>query len=256
MMKTKILKMILIGLLSIFSIHSKASCDEEISFKENYSKNFQKDKVFFIKGVALEVYEYGRTIKVVEDLKGNFYDEPFIFVWGGGFPSEGSGFIGIETNRSDVITWHQENDTLIMLLGRPIVFEEGIETSGDYATMECTFSVLKLSNGFVTGCISPPFTTYQCMDVTMPWEELQMLLTTNVIQSTYVKNNVYQQNGTIFFENPEGKTVKLLFYDLSGKLVHEITTTSNSYRPALAGSIFVCKIKMNDEVVTIKYVAP
>ena len=248
-MKREIFKTLPISILLMFSVPSNADCIfGEKSFKENYLNNFQKDEVFFIKGVALEIYEYGRTIKVIEDLKGNFAGESFIFVWGGGFPSDDSGFIGFETNRSDVITWYQENDTLIMLLGKPIVFEGGIETSEDYATLECTFSILKLSNGYVNG--------YIMTDIgTILWEELQeLLLNLTAIQSVKVKNNIYQQNGTLFFENQENKVVKLSFYDLSGKLVHETITTSNSYRPVLTGNIFVCKINIDDEIQTINYI--
>ena len=245
----------------MLSAHSNADCVMgEKSFKENYLNNFPKYEVFFVKGVALEVYEYGRTVKVIEDLKGNFDDESFIFVWGAGFPSEESGFTGFETNRCDLITLHQEKDTLIMLLGAPVVFEfeegSGIEAHGDYATIECAYSVLKLSNGLVTGRIFPAevWEVYP-QEITMSWEELQTSLNTTAIQSVKVKNNIYQQNGTIFFENSGNKVIKLSFYDLSGKLMHEEMTTSNSCRPALAGNIFVCKINMDDEVLIIKYMA-
>ena len=243
----------------MISVHSNASCLFTLkSFTENYSNNFQKNEIFFIKGVALEIYEYGRTIKVIEDLKGNLDDKSSIFVWGGGAPSEESGFICIANARSESMLWYNENDTLIMLVGKPYVHEECIETSGDYATFECGYSILKLSNGLVTGRIFPPLNEWQYPpEITMSWEELQAYLNNiTAIQPIYIKNNIYQQNGTIFFENSGNKVVKLSFYDLSGKLVHEAITTSNSYRPALAGNIFVCKINMNDEVVTIKYIAP
>jgi hypothetical protein len=94
-------------------------------------------------------------------------------------------------------------------------------------------------------------------ETTILWEELQKLLSNSTaIQSVKIKNNVYQHDGTIFFENAKNKVIKLSFYDLSGKFVHEATTTSNSYRPILAGNIFVCKININNELQTIKYIVP
>ena len=191
----RILKTFLICFLSIYSMHSYADCDVK-SFKENYVSNIQKNEVFFIKGVALEIFEYGRTIKVIEDLKGNYIGESSIFVWGGGDPSEGSGFVCISNERSDNITQYQENDTLIMIVVKSYRYEScPIEDSNDYATIACAYSVLKLSNGFVTGHISAGIET-------MLWEELQeLLLNPTAIRSIEIQNNIYQQNGTIFFEN-------------------------------------------------------
>ena len=236
----------------MLSVYSYADCSET-SFKENYLKNFQKNEVFFIKGVALDVFEYGRTIKVIEDLKGNYTGESSIFVWGTGFPSNVSEFEACMTvERWDIITQYQENDTLLILVS-PVVFENCLETFGDYATITCAYSVLKLLNGFVTGYIHPWGDLWG--ETTMPWEELQeLLLNSTEIQSVKIKNNIYQQNGTIFFENLENKVVKLSFYDLSGKLIHEAITTSNSYHPVLTGNIFVCKININDKLHTIKYI--
>ena len=253
-MKRKISKLILISILSIFSVYSYANC-LEVSFTENYLSNFQKDEVFFIKGVAMDVFEYGRTIKVIEDLKGNFIGESSIFVWGAGFPSNVSEFEACMTvERWDIITQYQENDTLIMLIN-PVCFENCLEIFGDYTTISCAFSVLKLSNGFVTGYIHPWEILWE--QTTISLEELQKLLSDlNTIQSVKMENNIYQLNGTFFFENPENKVIVLSFYDLTGRLVHKATTTSNSYRPVLTGNIFVCKIKVNNKSQTIKYIAP
>ena len=284
MMKAKIFKILLISILSILSMYSNANCGWVATFKENYLYYFQKDDIFFIKGVALDVFEYGRTIEVIEDLKGNFTGESSIFVWGGGNSPKDSGCI--PTNeRMDHIELYQENDTLIMLV-KSVTFE-CLEAISDYTTITCGYSVLKLSNGFVTGEILPLeerdadwwnwWNWYESMPKeekilyfqslpeeerfmlgmhTMPWRELQTLLNTTAIQSVQVKNNIYQQNGTIFFENQENKSVKLLFYDLSGRLLHEAITTSNSYRPVLTGNIFVCKININNDSQTIKYIVP
>jgi hypothetical protein len=134
----------------MLSVYSYADCWER-SFKENYLNNFQKNEVFFIKGIALDVFEYGRTIKVVEDLKGNFTGESSIFIWGAGNPS-GGGCMTVE--RCDVITQYQKNDTLIILVS-PVTTENCFETFGDYTTITCAYSILRLSNGFVSGYIDP-----------------------------------------------------------------------------------------------------
>ena len=70
--------------------------------------------------------------------------------------------------------------------------------------------------------------------------------------------NIYANNGNIFFDNPSKKNVKLLFYDLSGKLVHEGMTTSNSYNPAVTGTgtVLLCNIHINNRQETIKYTVP
>jgi hypothetical protein len=174
-MKIGALKIILISILPMLSMCLYADC-REISFKENYLKYFQKDEVFFIKGIALDVFEYGRTIKVIEDLKGNFTGESSIFVWGAGNPPGGKGCMSIE--RCDVITQYQKNDTLIMLVG-PVAIKNCFETFGDYTTIPCAYSILKFSNGFVSGYIHPWELSWE--EITMSWEELQELL----MQSSY-----------------------------------------------------------------------
>ena len=83
----------------------------------------------------------------------------------------------------------------------------------------------------------------------------EQLFSLTAIQSVKTRNNIHQWDGTIFFENPENNIIKLSFYDLFGRLVHEALTTTDSYRPVLTGGIFVCKISINNEVQTIKYIA-
>ena len=237
-------------------MHSNACCETWMIFQENYVTNFQKNEVFFIKGIAGDLYEYGRHIEIIEDLKGNLAGESSIFVWGDGCPS--SDIPCMMTRRLDNMSLYNENDTLIMLITRAEKrFDEDIETSSDYATFECAFSVLKLSNVFVTVCAYPRLLPDLCEEITVSWEELyEELLNHTAIQTVKTNNNIYQWNGTIFFENPENKVIKISFYDLSGRLVHEAITASNSYRPVLTGSVFVCKINVNDELRTIKYIVP
>ena len=129
------------------------SCDGG-SFTENYIKNIQKDEIFFIKGEALSIYKYGRNIKIIEDLKGNFADKPSVFVWG---IELGTGRLcSTEPHKVDYITQYNTNDTLIMILGKAHKrFDDDIEKRGDYTTIACAYSVLKLSNDTVVGVIYP-----------------------------------------------------------------------------------------------------
>jgi hypothetical protein len=141
-----------------------------LSFKEHYVKTWSNDSIFHIKGVALEVVEYGRSIKVVEDLKGNFEEQPLIFVWGDGVPSKG---VGIESDRVDKITQYHQNDTLIVLIGKAYKrYAEDIEKAGDYVIMPCARSTLKFSNGYAIGYINSWWGTEDEVE-TMLWEELQ-----------------------------------------------------------------------------------
>ena len=144
-MNGKMFKILLISILSAFSLNSMAKCIAG-AFTVNYYRNFQDEDVFFIKGVALDAVQYGRHIKVIEDLKGNFTGSSTILVWGAGTPpSSGECF---SNEKLDDLTQYQENDTLIMLV-RPVTYENCIEVFGGYSTIGCGFSVLKLSNGYV-----------------------------------------------------------------------------------------------------------
>jgi len=289
-MKKNILKILLISILSVHSIQSYAIDCEILTFKRAASlrvlneNDFSFNNLFFIKGVALDVFEYGRYIKVIEDLKGNFADETNIFVWGAGSPSEESGFFrGFLTGRQDAITLYNENDTLIMLLHSPRTrpHPDCIETYyGGYGTLGCANAVLLYSTGYVTGHISAwedrnrwwegmsqeefdalveGLTEHEIRLLimeTMLWKNLkEQLFNPTSIPVVRTRNNIHQWDGTIFFENPGNNPVKLSFYDLSGRLVYEALTTSDSYSPGLSGNIFMCKIKINNEVQTIKYIA-
>jgi hypothetical protein len=122
----------------------------DASFTENYSMNIQNDGIFFIKGIALDMFKYGRKIKVIEDLKGNFTGNSPVLVWGEGRND------CIEINRWDHLSLYNQNDTLIMMLEETHKrCSDDVERSGDYATVTCAYSILKLSNGNVSGYITP-----------------------------------------------------------------------------------------------------
>jgi len=85
-----------------------------------------------------------------------------------------------------------------------------------------------------------------------------IFVTPIAVEPVDIKNTVYQLNGTVFFDNPENKTVKLSFYDLSGKLLHSAVTTANSYQPNLPqiDTAVLCEVTINGVQQTIKYIVP
>ena len=166
-MNIKTICLLLTGILSVMPLQSKASCAIAASFKESYAYYSHQGNVIFIKGVALDVVEYGRHIKVIEDLKGNFTGDSTILVWGAGSFSIG---VCMSNEKLDHLALYQENDTLIMLV-KPVTFENCLEVFGGFTTFDCSISVLKLSNGNVTGRIAR---TWE--ETTMPWDEFQQFL--------------------------------------------------------------------------------
>jgi hypothetical protein len=144
------------------------------TFTQTYLKYLQDDDVFFIKGVASDVNNHGREIKIIEDLKGNLVGKSSIFVWG----QSSTSFCDNKRRqdlRLDDLTQYQKNDTLIMFIHNKVTenFNWEIERSTDYKTLGACASVLKLSNGYVTGYVN-------YWGVVVSWkelqEELQMLL--------------------------------------------------------------------------------
>ena len=137
-----------------------------VSFVENYLENIQRNGIFFVKGEALEVYRYGRNIRVIEDLKGNFGNTSF-FIWG---MEMGTGrHCTTEPNKVDFITRYNVGDTLIVIFERARRrFRGDLENNSHFTTIACSHSVLKFFNDSVTGAIHYPW-YWQ----TMSWLELQ-----------------------------------------------------------------------------------
>jgi hypothetical protein len=134
--------------------NSAADC-HLASFLENFSDNFNKEDVYFIKGVASKLKHYGGlNIKLVEDLKGNFPKEVATFTaWGGYNPSPGNTTL----ERLDNFSIYKNQDTLLMLLTPSTIWKYSSEPEkkGDYTSIQCAYSVLKLSGGYVIGFIIP-----------------------------------------------------------------------------------------------------
>jgi hypothetical protein len=142
-----------------------------LSFLEGSSAASGCSNTYIIKGIALEEHEYGRNIQLVEDLKGNFPKDVNTFTaWGG----------NRIISRTDNLKIYNEQDVLIMHLmpTGPYEFEhrEGetwIEESGDYCTFPCLSSVVKLSDGYVTGYIFPIKENGSWGRDTLKWEDFQ-----------------------------------------------------------------------------------
>ena len=148
-------------------------------FISGYSIYFQgnpynDNETYFIKGIALEsVGEYGRKIKLMEDLKANFPKNvnTTFTVWG-----------NIDGCRVDNFNYYNQQDTLIMLLNpardRKFKFTDNgkvyHEKVGDYTTMGCACSVLKLSNGYVIGQILGKIFVYEDEEVKVPYVDTML----------------------------------------------------------------------------------
>lgn len=125
----------------------------ENSFFEGISMFSESCNVYLIKGIVLDAYEHGLNIRFVEDLKGNFPKNTNTFmIWG----SNGTGF------RSDYLIRYGDENVLIMHLIQVQPFhiehrlgETWLEKPEDYSTLPCTHSVVKLSDGYVSGYLLP-----------------------------------------------------------------------------------------------------
>ena len=112
------------------------------SFFEGVSMHSNDNDTYIIKGIVLGKIEDGLNIRLVEDLKGNFPKKNNFFIALGYLP------IAPFYLRVDYLNSYDKQDVLIMHLTRT-----NIPLSDCYATFECNHSVVKLSDGYVTGHI-------------------------------------------------------------------------------------------------------
>ena len=174
------------------------------SFLEGLEESLSRSDtpLYVIKGIALGAYNnYGRRIKLVEDLMGNFPENTdILIVWG-----NTGGYLG-DTNDSDwsygrmehlaCYDCYKKGDTLIMLLQRPSkVFqpdERDWRAPPEYFTTfgSCVHSVLWLRNGDVIGPAvsgrwvrSEPDWFFENRVTRMSWYNFQRELN-NVLQTT------------------------------------------------------------------------
>jgi len=141
------------------------------SFCEGISSYFKCTDTYLVQGKVLDNNKYGLNIKLEVDLKGNFpknKDDTFI-IWG---TDDAFEYVNIELNRFDQLAKYKKGDVLIMhlILVRNLSEYTLLEKPGDYTTLTCTSSVLKLSNGRVTGYIIPEAGYNWNINQTMSWE--------------------------------------------------------------------------------------
>lgn len=142
---------LIIGILIYTNI--RANDCEIITFNSNYSSSYNNTDVYFIKGVKLKTVYHGIQIKILEDFKRNLYENT-IFVW----CSDGNSF------RVENSAWYNDNDTLYMLIKKTDLegndpgdlneIPDDLEKPNDYMPIHCAYSILKYSNGFITGKIT------------------------------------------------------------------------------------------------------
>ena len=130
-----------------------SDCEMIITFNSNYSSNYNSADVFFIKGVKLKTVYHGIQIKILEDIKQNLQGDT-IMVW----CSDGN------SSRIEKSTLYNDNDTLYMLIKKTDLEGNGpgdlneipddLEKPEDYMPINCACSILKYSNGFITGRIT------------------------------------------------------------------------------------------------------
>jgi hypothetical protein len=146
---------------------SCGDCDPQ-PFLVTYAKVESDRNSYFIKGEVIEVVQHGNRIKIIEDFKKNYEDNTTITVWGDG----GAG------NRMDALYNSNVTDTLLLLITKTDLLENSLcpqcepyEQLNDYMTMVCSYSVLKLSNGIVSGRITDAYE-----EITMLWADLSKQL--------------------------------------------------------------------------------
>jgi hypothetical protein len=138
-------------------------------FTATYFEKYNSKDVYFVKGKVLKNIYYGNQIKIIEDFKGNFEGNAVITVWA----DDGA------SNRADNMRLYNKNDTLLLLLKQTDmqanrILNRKYEKKEDFMTCGCSFSVLKLSEGYVTGKIY--FSDGSLPDKTMLWSDLQKQL--------------------------------------------------------------------------------
>jgi hypothetical protein len=129
------------------------------------SDKYGDKEIFFIMGEVQEVVGYSNQINILEDLKGNYKDKFSVTVWGEDLDNI------LESNLLDNLSCYNAGDTLVMLMTPRTPIWNGIKQTGDFETITCCYSVLKYSNGYVTGYIRE---LQGCE--TMLWSDLQKLI--------------------------------------------------------------------------------
>ncbi len=209
----KRISLLIFGIL--FYTNIQADCFIS-TFSSNYLNNYNNTDVYFVKGVKLKTIYHGIQLKVLEDFKHNI-QEDIIMVW----CSDGNSF------RVEYASDFNDNDTLYMLIKKTDLewidhrdkIPYDIETPDDYMPIHCSFSILKYSNGFLTGRI-----TSLSQDTTVSVSYIFNELTTGINQSNSKMNyNLYPNPGSsklyITINGDISLPATIEIYDDNGRLI-------------------------------------
>jgi hypothetical protein len=132
-------------------------------FSATYARCKNDPDSYFIKGEVVDTVQHGNEIKIIQDFKNNFKGNTIITVWGA----------GKICNRIDPLYDNHRTDTLLLFIKKTDLSEnllcpqcEPYEQPDDYMTIGCYYSVLKLSNGTVSGKIMDAY-----RDTIMLWAD-------------------------------------------------------------------------------------
>ena len=207
------------------------------TFNSNYSSNYNSADVFFIKGVKLKTVYHGMQIKIIEDLKQNLHADT-IMVW----CSDGNSF------RVENSAWYNDADTLYMLItktdlegndqGNLSEIPDDLEKPEDYMPIHCAFSILKYSNGFVTGRIT---SIQQNTTITLPDFFNQLPTGFNLPNSERIIKlfpNPVSSELYITINSKVGLPLTTEIYNNNGQLVQSSSNGANEY---IVNTCSLCK---------------
>lgn len=184
------------------------------SFEQNYFDNYLNDSsMIFVKGIKVEDYYHGIKLKILENYSGNNLKDTII-IWYCN-PDQ-----IIECNFWDIQSTNKVNDTLICLLRKTRLLgniincdtcpEEvdtiDLEKIEDYMIVDCYPSVLKLSQGKVSGRI---FNVYR--DTSILYYDFENLF---VNPSDIIVQDLFTQQIKIY-PNPTVSEIKIILPEIT-----------------------------------------
>ena len=210
----------------MLSMHSNANCVVPIgTFEMTYVNHYDKDDIFFIKGVRLEANYQKMQIKVLEDLKGNMPEKDTIMIWGDAPPC-------ISACRVDGF-W-ECNDTLCLIIRKTSLLErefcpdewewgDYFEKWDDYyEVLQSTYSIVCFSEGYITGYI---YSVYEKTTVLFAdfLDGISGMADVSVNQNVYVYPN--PACSQLFINSQNGYyPVKAQIYNSAGIPVTDVTS--------------------------------
>jgi hypothetical protein len=215
--------LLLIFTILLCNITIACDCSDLESFSSNYLNHYNNEDVFFAKGIKLKTENHGMWVRVIEDIKGNI-SEDTVMIWGAG---------GISC-RLDRVIDYSDNDTLLVLLQRTDLTEntlkpdrEPFENENDYMVINCYYSIVKYSNGYITGKIISGETS------SILWEDFLSQLSTEAINPEF-NNITYYPNPVadkLYIESPSTMVLPLYakIYNNAGQLVMQQNYTLSAF---------------------------